>query len=87
MYEYSFKYANIINPNYFKKINKNIAILVFLIKNILDYAGIPHVDNNNNNNNKANEQKIILLNKSRLNANKAILDKYTEILNKFNIIN
>ena len=87
LYEYSFKYANIINPNYFKKINKNIAILVFLIKNILDYAGIPHVDNNNNNNNKANEQKIILLNKSRLNANKAILDKYTEILNKFNIIN
>lgn len=87
LYEYSFKYANIINPNYFKKINKNIAILVFLIKNILDYAGIPHVDNNNNNNNKANEQKIILLNKSRLNANKAILEEYTEILNKFNIIN
>lgn len=87
LYEYSFKYANIINPNYYKKINKNIAILVFLIKNILDYAGIPHVDNNNNNNNKANEQKIILLNKSRLNANKAILEKYTEILNKFNIIN
>lgn len=87
LYEYSFKYANIINPNYFKKINKNIAILVFLIKNILDYAGIPHVDNNNNNSNKANEQKIILLNKSRLNANKAILEKYTEILNKFNIIN
>jgi len=86
LYEYSFKYANIINPNYYKKINKNIAILVFLIKNILDYAGIPHVDNNNNNN-KANEQKIILLNKSRLNANKAILEKYTEILNKFNIIN
>ena len=87
LYEYSLKYANIINPNYYKKINKNIAILVFLIKNILDYAGIPHVDNNNNNNNKANEQKIILLNKSRLNANKAILEKYTEILNKFNIIN
>lgn len=87
LYEYSFKYANIINPNYYKKINKNIAILVFLIKNILDYAGIPHVDNNNNNSNKANEQKIILLNKSRLNANKAILEKYTEILNKFNIIN
>ena len=86
LYEYSLKYANIINPNYYKKINKNIAILVFLIKNILDYAGIPHVDNNNNNN-KANEQKIILLNKSRLNANKAILEKYTEILNKFNIIN
>lgn len=87
LYEYSFKYANIINPNYYKKLNKNIAILVFLIKNILDYAGIPHVDNNNNNSNKANEQKIILLNKSRLNANKAILEKYTEILNKFNIIN
>ena len=89
LYEYSCKYANIINPNYYKKINKNIAILVFLIKNILDYAGIPHFDNNtnNNNNNKANEQKIISLNKSRLNANKNILEKYTEILNKFNIIN
>ena len=89
LYEYSCKYANIINPNYYKKINKNIAILVFLIKNILDYAGIPHVDNNNNNNNnnKVNEQKIISLNKSRLNANKTILEKYTEILNKFNIIN
>ena len=87
LYEYSCKYANIINPNYYKKINKNIAILVFLIKNILDYAGIPHVDSNNNNSNKTNEQKIISLNKSRLNANKTILEKYTEILNKFNIIN
>jgi len=89
LYEYSSKYVNIINPNYYKKINKNVAILVFLIKNILDYAGIPHLDNNNNNNsnNKANNQKIISLNKSRLNANKTILEKYTEILNKFNLNN
>ena len=40
LYEYSYKFINIISPNYFQKINKNIALFSFLIKNILEYIGI-----------------------------------------------
>ena len=85
LYEYSYKYINIINPNYYKKINKDIAILVFLIKNILDFVGMSYNDNNNKNhsNNKNNEQKLLLINKSRLNIKNILLDKYNKLLSKF----
>ena len=85
LYEYSYKYINIINPNYYKKINKDIAILVFLIKNILDFVGISYNDNNskNHSNNKNNEQKLLLINKSRLNIKNILLDKYNKLLSKF----
>ena len=85
LYEYSYKYINIINPNYYKKINKDIAILVFLIKNILDYVGISYMDSKSFNNNKNNEQKIILINRSRLTTKSILLQKYNHILNKFKI--
>ena len=85
LYEYSYKYINIINPNYYKKINKDIAILVFLIKNILDYVGISYIDSKSFNNNKNNEQKIILINRSRLTTKSILLQKYNHILNKFKI--
>lgn len=81
LYEYSYKYINIINPNYYKKINKDIAILVFLIKNILDYVGISQIGNKNN---KLYEQKFIIINQSRLNIKNILLNKYNQILHKFN---
>ena len=83
LYEYSYKYIDIINPNYYKKLNKDIAILVFLIKNILDFVGISFIDNKNPNNSKNNEQKIILINKCRLCTKTILLQKYNQILNSF----
>ena len=83
LYEFSYKYINIINPNYYKKINKDIAILVFLIKNILDFVGISYIDNKNANNIKSIEQKIFLIYKYRLSTKKILLQKYNQILNTF----
>ena len=81
LYEYSKDYIDIINPNYYKKINKDIAIFVFVIKNILDFVGISFI--NNKEDNKINGEKIINIHKSRLNAKNIILDKFNQILNKF----
>ena len=83
LYEYSKEYIDIINPNYYKKINKDIAIFVFIIKNILDFVGISFI--NNKLDNKNNEQKIASIYKSRLNAKNIILDKLNQILNKFDL--
>ena len=83
MYEYSKEYIDIINPNYYKKINKDIAIFVFIIKNILDFVGISFI--NNKLDNKNNKQKIASIYKSRLNAKNIILDKLNQILNKFDL--
>ena len=85
LYEYSYKYINIINPSYFKQINKDIAIFVFLIKNILDYVGISTIESKGaGTHGKSSEQKMILINKSRLNIYNILLSKYNQILNKFN---
>ena len=84
LYDYSYKYIEIINPNYYKKINKDIAILVFLIKNILDYVGISYFEINNKTNNKINVKKLFLLGQSRLNIKNIILDKYNKLLNNLN---
>ena len=86
LYEYSHEYIKIINPTYYKKLNKDIAILVFLIKNILDYIGLSYIESNSKilNNNKNNEQKILLIYKSRINVQNFVLNKYNNILTKFN---
>ena len=81
LYEYSKKNLDEINPNYYKKINKDIAIFAFIIKNILDFVGISNIDNKSDN--KNNEQKCIIIHKSRLNAKNMLLDKLNQILNKF----
>ena len=80
IYECSKEYIDNINPNYYKKINKDIAIFVFIIKNILDFVGVSCI----NLDNKENEQNIAFLQKSRLNVKNIILDKLNKILNKFN---
>lgn len=40
LYKISSKYNNIISPNYYQKIDKNIAIFVFIVKDILEYIGL-----------------------------------------------
>lgn len=63
---------DIISPNYFQKINKDIAIFVFIIKDLLEHIGLlgSHF--------LKPDKEFILLN-SRLNANKAILDELNKI--------
>ena len=49
LYNYSYNYINILSPNYFQKINKNVALFSFLIKNILEHIGISKDLNNKKN--------------------------------------
>ena len=44
LYKISKKYLDIISPNYFQKINKDIAIFVFVIKDILEQLGILEIN-------------------------------------------
>ena len=81
LYEYSKEYIDIINPTYYKKINKDIAIFVFIIKNILDFIGISDI--NTKLYSKNNDIKIVSIHKARLNADNIFLDKLSQILNKF----
>ena len=74
LYDYSHKYINIISPNYFQKINKNITLFSFLIRNILDHIGI----NKDSNNVKNDKQKYQLF-YSRLYVNQKILKKLKNI--------
>ena len=77
LYKYAYKYSNIISPNHFQKINKDIAILVFIIKDMLEHLGILT-------DTKLSPEKEISLIKSRLDSNKEILEKLNEINNKIN---
>ena len=77
LYKYAYKYSNIISPNHFQKINKDIAILVFIIKDMLEHLGILT-------DTKLSPEKEITLIKSRLESNKEILEKLNEINNKIN---
>ena len=71
LYKYSYRYINIISPNRFQKINKDFAIFVFVVKNILEHIGV--LEQN------IKPQKEFLLYKARLKNNKETL----EILNNF----
>lgn len=72
LYNMSKNHLNIISPNYFQKINKDIAIFVFLIKDLLEQLGLlgsqfikP-------------EKEFILLN-SRLQTCKAVLSEFNKV--------
>ena len=72
LYDLSKKHLDIISPNYFQRINKDIAIFVFVIKDLLGQIGLigsqfPKPD------------KEFLLFNSRLQANKAILEELNKI--------
>ena len=77
LYEYSKNNVNIITPSYFKKINNDIALFVFIVKNILEHVGITKDANN-----KINAIKLYLLYNARICMNSIILQK----LNKINSI-
>ena len=71
LYKYSYRYLNIISPNRFQRINKDFAIFVFVIKNILEHIGALEEKNE--------PQKEYILYNARLKNNKEIL----EILNGY----
>lgn len=77
LYEYSHNYINNITPSYFHKINNDIGLFVFVVKNILEYVGIAKEANN-----KKNVTKLYLLYNARISINSTILEK----LNKINSI-
>ena len=76
LYKYTNKYLSIITPNHFQKINKDIAILVFIIKDMLEHLGIIT--------DQLNQEKEIILINSRLQSDKEILIKLNEMNNKIN---
>ena len=71
LYEWTYRYSDKITPNYYKTINKDIAIFVFIIRDLLDFFGITQ-------DKKVNPQKIYILHNIRLN----IQDKLIQRLNK-----
>ncbi len=77
LYEFSHNYINIITPSYFQNINNDIALFVFIVKNILEHVGITKDVNN-----KKNVTKLYLLYNARIYINSIILQK----LNKINAI-
>ena len=77
LYEYSHNYINKITPSHFQKINNDIALFVFIVKNILEHVGIAKDVNN-----KKNVSKLYLLYDARICMNSIILQK----LNKINSI-
>ena len=74
LYEYSYNYINIITPSYFQKINNDIALFVFIVKNILEHVGITKDISN-----KKNATKLYLLYHARISKNSILLQKLNKI--------
>ena len=66
---------NIITPYRFQNINKDIALFVFIIRDILEFLGILTLT-------KLEPEKEIILINSRLLNNKDVIEKLNEINNK-----
>ena len=77
LYKYSYKHIYIISPNRFQKINKDIAIFIFVIKNILEHLGI--LDQQN-----IKPEKEYILYNARLQNDKKILDELNRFFDKIN---
>ena len=75
LYTYSYKHINIISPNRFQKTNKDIAIFVFVVKNILEHIGA--LDHQN-----LKPDKEYILYNARLKNNKIILEELNNFLDK-----
>ena len=76
LYEYSHDYINKITPTHFQKINSDIALFVFIVKNILDHLGIEKEEKNTI---KKNVSKLYLLYNARIYMNSIILQKLNKI--------
>ena len=77
LYKYSYKYIHIISPSRFQKANKDIAIFVFVIKNILEHIGTFDIQN-------IKPDKEYILYHARLENNKTILDELNKFFDKIN---
>ena len=77
LYEYSRNYINIITPSFFQNIDNDIALFVFIVKNIIEHVGITKDVNN-----KKIIPKLYLLYNARIYSNTLILQR----LNKINAI-
>ena len=77
LYKYSYKYIHIISPSRFQKANKDIAIFVFVIKNILEHIGTFDLQN-------IKPDKEYILYHARLQNNKTILDELNKFFDKIN---
>lgn len=75
LYEYSHKYLDFITPNFFKSTNNELALFVFIVKNILEQVGITKEMNSKNN----NVIKLYKLYNIRINYNSFILEKLNTI--------
>lgn len=71
LYEWSYRNINKITPNYYQNINKDIAIFVFVIKDLLDFLGISKEK-------RVVPQKLYILN----NIRKSVQEKLCKNLNK-----
>ena len=76
LYEYSHEYINKISPSHFQKINSDIALFVFIVKNILEHLGIEKEEKSTN---KKNVTKLYLLYNARIYMNSIILQKLNKI--------
>ena len=78
LYEYSHNHINIIASTYFQSINKDIALFVFIVKNILEHLGITKELHNKKNNDK-NVIKLYLLYNARISINSILIQKLIQI--------
>ena len=77
LYKYSYKSISIISPNRFQRTNKDIAIFVFVVKNILEHIGALDPQN-------IKPDKEYILFNARLKNNKLILEHLNNFFDKFN---
>ena len=75
LYEWSYKNIDKITPNYYQKINKDIAIFVFIIRDLLESFGITQEK-------KANSQKLFILYNIRQNVQEKIIENLNQLLSK-----
>ena len=75
LYRYSNKHINIISPSKFQKTNKDVAIFVFVVKNILEHIGA--LDQQN-----IKPDKEYILYNARLNNSRIILDELNNFSDK-----
>ena len=75
LYEYSYNKLNIISPKNFQRVNKNVTMFCYIIKNIMEHLGIIIKDNNN----KTIKQYYNLLS-ARLHINKELIKKLKALI-------
>ena len=73
LYECAYDSLDKITPNYYQKINKNIAIMVFIIRDLLEFYGIGQ-------NISSNSVKLFTLHSVRLEVQEKLLNKFNKLL-------